>query len=320
MASENNIPENDLDLLLARSLGKSLDSLSDFTKLDNKLVDQLVEFKNIELSSYDIQSPDSSSIWAAIQKETQPKTNVIPLFQRPIAYTWAAAAVLIIAAFIGFYWVSVNTTPLLIAQSDSTISTVVLDDGTEVTLRPYSQLFEIAETDNERNYSLIGEAFFNVTSDPDRPFNVEAGEGTITVLGTKFNLSTWADKTTIYLEEGRVQFSSEEFSVILEPGQASEIINGNISNPLSVEIDNYTDWLSNTIVFNSSLPADVVAEIGQHYNITIDITQLNDESALQGTLQLGSIGQTIEDLGLVLGGTFRKVSDNEFIFIAIALD
>ncbi len=318
MATEQNLPENDLDLLLAKSLGSVLDSNSSFSEVNDALIDQLVGFKNSELSDYENSSPNSVSIWDAIEAETKTKASIIPFYQRPIAYTWAAAAVVLIAAFIGFYWISLNPTPQLVAQSDSTITTVVLDDGTEVTLRPYSDLFELALSETERSYSLDGEAFFDVTSDATRPFSVQAGEGIVTVLGTRFNLSNWGAKTLIFLEEGRVKFSSEEnTSVVLEPGQQARLSDGEITTPQEVNAGQFTDWISNTIVFDGSIPEDVVAEIGQHYNISINVSNLDDQSVLNGTLQLDTINQTLEDLGLVLGGTFRQVSENEFTFIAL---
>lgn len=318
MATEQNLPENDLDLLLAQSLGSALDSNSSFLEVKDSLIDQLVEFKNSELSDYEYSSPNSVSIWDAIAAETKPKARIVPFYQRPIAYTWAAAAVVLIAAFIGFYWISLNPTPQLVAQSDSTITTVILDDGTEVTLRPYSELYELTLNDQERTYSLDGEAFFDVSSDVNRPFSVQAGDGIVTVLGTRFNLSNWGANTQIFLEEGSVKFSSvKNTSVLLKPGQQARLSAGEITTPQEVNASQYTDWISNTIVFDGSIPEDVVAEIGQHYNVSIDVSNLDDQSVLNGTLQLDSIYQTLEDLGLVLGGTFRQASENEFTFIAI---
>lgn len=318
MATEQNLPDNDRDLMLAQSIGEVLASKNDLTELKDELIDKLVDFKTRELTSYETNTPDSISIWDAIESQIKPKAKVIPLYQRPIAYTWAAAAVLLIAAFISFYWISLNPTSELVAQSDSTIQTVTLEDGTEVTLRPYSELYELASSDTERSYSLNGEGFFDVTSDADRPFSVQAGDGLVTVIGTRFNVSNWGSRTQVYLEEGSVRFeSSIQNAVVLEPGQRSELIDGSITTPENTIAEEYTDWLSNNIVFNASNPEDVVAEIGQHFNIAINISQLDNTSTLDGTLRLDSIPQTLEDLGLVLGGTFRQISAQEYTFISL---
>lgn len=318
MESENILPETDPDLILAKSIKEALEMGIAFTKLDDSLINELVDFKNNELVDYERNAPNSSSIWATIEQEIRSSPKILPFYQRPIAYTWAAAAVLLIAAFIGVYWVSLNPSPQLVAQSDSTIQIIQLTDGTEVTLRPYSELYELTSNDIKRSYSLKGEAFFDVKSDASRPFSVEAGYGKITVLGTRFNVSNWGENTKVYLEEGSVQFSSNnQETVRIEPGQKSELISGSISLPTDAVAEEYTDWITNTIVLNSSLPKEAAAEIGQHFNIIVNIPITDNENLLDGTLRLDSINQTLEDLGLVLGGTFRKTSENEYTFISL---
>lgn len=312
------LPKNDPNLLLAQRLGESLRSGADFSDLEDKLVDQLVGFKNDELSSYENTTPKSLSIWEGIEAKTSAKAKILPFYQRSIGYAWAAAAVLLIAAFVGFYWVSINPNPTLVAKTDSLITTFILEDGTQVTLRPYSELYELAFNETERSFSLIGEGYFNVTTDLDRPFSVQAGEGLVTVLGTRFNLSNWGNITQVFLEEGSIQFeTSLEELVILEPGQKSTLQNGSVLYPEQAEADQFKDWISNTIVFNASFPNEVVAEIGQHFNVVLDISLLDAGTKLDGTLKLDTIEQTLEDLGLVLGGTFRKTSDSEYSFISI---
>lgn len=320
MATQENLPQNDQDLLLAQALGKVLNERSSFADMGDDLVNQLLEFKTGELSEISTPSSSTESIWLAIEAETTKKksANVLPFFQRTTTFAWASAAVLLIAAFIGFYWISTGAEPTLVAQADSTIEVVVLDDGTEVTLRPYSELYEVAFSETERTYTINGEGFFDVQSDPDRPFSVTAGEGVVTVLGTRFNLSSWGTKTQVYLDEGSVRFSASDIGyVVLKPGQTSILADGKITVPASTEADQYTDWISNVIIFKASTPEEVVAEISQHFNINISISDLEDRAGIDGTLQLSTPDQTLEDLGLVLNGTFRKVSQSEYTFISL---
>ncbi|RNC85649.1 MAG: hypothetical protein ED557_02435 [Balneola sp.] len=322
MSEEQNIllPDDDPDLILSQQLGEVLNSGDSFTSLKNRLIDVLVEFKDKEQKTYQNYELDSTKLWKNIDLQTRKAAKITPLFQRRIAYTWAAAAVVLIAAFVGFFWITTSTPDTaLLAQSDSTITTISLEDGTEVTLRPYSQLFELAVNDDERTYSIIGEGYFDVTSDENRPFSVTAGQGVVTVLGTRFNLSSWGNSSKVYLEEGRISFNTIDGKepLILEPGQSSMITDGIISYTDEALAEEFTDWISNTIVFNSSIPEEVVAEVGQHFNITIDVSPLDDISTVTGSLRLDSVSQTLEDLGLVLGGTFRQAADDKYVFVAI---
>ncbi len=314
MTTDTNLPENDADLILARSIGDAITEGRTFSELGDDLVELLVDHKNQEIHDYQQSHARTEVIWSAIQAQTS--TRVLPLYQRSSTIAWVAAAVVLIAAFIGFYWISLGPVPELIAQSDSTIQTISLEDGTEVTLRPYSQIYMLTADKDERTYTLEGEAFFDVVSDPNRPFSVSSGEGTVTVLGTRFNLSNWGNKTSVFLEEGSVRFSAKDQEVLLKPGERAVFGNGGMSEPEMVSEAVYTDWISNTIIFDGSSPEDVVAEIGQHYNITINIDTLKDRSTIDGTLRLDSITQTLDDLGLVLGGSFRETTENKYTFIS----
>jgi|GEM_PF-144233 len=67
----------------------------------------------------------------------------------------------------------------------------------EVELRPQQRLLELAQ----------GEAYFDVESDPNRPFIVKTPGGYVRVLGTRFNIYTDAAKTVVSVVEGKVDVS-----------------------------------------------------------------------------------------------------------------
>ena len=322
MATETQLPANDPDLKLAQALGKVLEQRRSFSELDDVLIPALVEYKNKELSELDL-SFAPAGLWQRIEAQTKPvqRARVVPLFsQKTIA--WASAAVIVLAAFIGIFWLTSQPELELVASSDSAIEYITLDDGTEVTLRPNTELYvdrKSKKSTKKRDYYLDGEAFFDVVSNPDAPFSVATESGTVTVLGTRFNLSTWGTKTAVYLEEGRVRFTglTSQESVILEPGQSSEIVAGQLITPEQANASTFTDWMNNTIVFSGTSPQEVVAELDQHFGIRIDIRQLADTSGIDGTLRLDSVSQTLSDLGVVLGGTFRQISENDYEFTQI---
>ena len=319
MATDQQLPQNDPELLLAQQLGSSLEQGASFADLNDPLIDQLIAIKNKELATYAMPASVSGNIWNQISEQTkQRKANVTPLFNRTSTYAWASAAVVLIAAFIGFYWMQMQPQIELLAQSESTIEQVTLQDGSEVTLRPHSKLF-VDRSSADRSYRIEGEAFFDVVSKPEAPFTVDANFGTVTVLGTRFNLSNWGGKAVVYLEEGRVSFSSNQTddAVILQPGQASEITENELQLLTESNAEEFTDWQSNSLVFNGTNPAEVVNEINQHFGVIVNIDQLQDRSEITGTLILDSVTQTLDDLGLVLGGTFRSVNANEYEFISM---
>lgn len=320
MTTEQQLPNSDPDLILAKQIGEALESGFNFSDIEDAMVGLLLEHKENELSSYELPSSLSQSLWSEIEGKTiKEPAKVTPLFARPSSLAWASAAVVLIAAFIGFYWITLQPQIELIAESGNQIEVVTLDDGTEVTMRPNSSLSQITNTENTRSYILDGEAFFDVVTNPEIPFSVDGTYGTVTVLGTRFNLSTWGDKAIVYLEEGRVAFSSNssDEEIVLNPGQSSQVSEGSIELITQADSEQYTDWISNTIVFNRNTPEEVINEINQHFGVTINIDQLQNRSSIDGSLGLESLNQTLNDLGLVLGGTFRQISETEFEFISM---
>lgn len=85
--------------------------------------------------------------------------------------------------------------------------TLALPDGTEISLSPETRL-EVTYSDKRRQVVLeTGEAFFDVASNPQRPFYVESGYAEVKVLGTMFNVNASPFGVSVAVEEGRVQVS-----------------------------------------------------------------------------------------------------------------
>lgn len=85
------------------------------------------------------------------------------------------------------------------------VLTLDLADGSRVRLSPESAV-EVAYTDAVRRVRLIkGEAFFEITRDPSRPFRVAAGDTTAIVLGTAFDVRRGDAGARVAVREGRVR-------------------------------------------------------------------------------------------------------------------
>ena len=89
---------------------------------------------------------------------------------------------------------------------------LVLSDGTLVYLNSMTKVrFPERFSEKCREVEVCGEAFFEVTKNKDVPFIVKTGGYEITVLGTKFNVTAYADEhvITTTLVEGVVSISGK---------------------------------------------------------------------------------------------------------------
>ncbi len=143
---------------------------------------------------------------------------------------YAAAAVLFLAAFAGLYRTQLATR--MVEAPLGAVLTLELPDGTTADLNAGARLsyspFGFGWW--QRDVRLTGEAYFEVESDSTRPFTVTTHNAHVHVTGTRFNIRAWPDdptaETTLFLEEGQVDFSSiarPDTVVRLAPGFVSRV-------------------------------------------------------------------------------------------------
>jgi transmembrane sensor len=104
--------------------------------------------------------------------------------------------------------------------------TVILPDSSKVYLNAASSLrFPTAFAGTSRQVSLTGEAYFEVSHNKNKPFRVTSAGQTVKVLGTHFDINSYADEHTIKttLLEGSVNVTASGKSVVLIPGQQSQV-------------------------------------------------------------------------------------------------
>lgn len=86
----------------------------------------------------------------------------------------------------------------IVSNDGSAIMPVVLEDSSKVWLSPGGKLrYPKHFTEKKREVFLTGEAFFEVTENPNRPFLVNAGQITTKVLGTSFRIKAPQNGTEV---------------------------------------------------------------------------------------------------------------------------
>jgi len=113
------------------------------------------------------------------------------------------------------------------------IVTKTLDDGTKVTLSAKSDM-AVTYYRHERHVLLKeGEAIFEVTKDPERPFVVETDTAKVTVLGTRFAVNRLQQVVRVSVDHGRVKvepkLDSSELSAESQAPISREITNGQVA-------------------------------------------------------------------------------------------
>lgn len=114
----------------------------------------------------------------------------------------------------------------------------------------------------ERNVYLSGEGYFKVTKDRKRPFLVQAGDVSVKVLGTSFNISGYAgdDEVTTTLESGAVEISvpgDGRVYSLTPDDQMTYTLSSDKVDIKKVDPEDFTSWTGETAAAGGSSTASI---------------------------------------------------------------
>lgn len=166
---------------------------------------------------------------------------------------------------------------------------VTLPDGTKVWLNALSSLrFPVAFDGPERRVMLTGEAYFEVASKAAQPFEVIIGRMQVKVLGTHFNINSYADEkaTKATLLEGAILISTGKDSALLHPGQQAALDTAS-SHLTTEEVD--TDaaiaWKNGLFQFNHNDVATILRQISRWYEVDVQYRGKVPDKQLTGKIE-----------------------------------
>lgn len=149
-----------------------------------------------------------------------------------------------------------------------------LPDGTTGMLNSGSTLTYQLPFSYKRHVKIVGEAWFEVKSDEQSPFTIDAGNSAIRVLGTSFNISAYPDENyvEIVLAEGEVEFidNLKGEVEVLKPLERLISKEGKI-NKSYVELEKYKSWTEGKLVFRGDPMDEVARRIERWYNVKVII-------------------------------------------------
>lgn len=169
---------------------------------------------------------------------------------------------------------------------------LVLADGTKVWLNAASSIkYPVAFSGKERNVTVSGEAYFEVSKNPHQPFTVTVNNGatTVQVLGTHFNINAYADEPAITttLLEGRVKISTGSESKLLKVGQQAQTKAGTAAINVAASADMYAAvaWKDRYFSFtDTDLPA-IMREVARWYDLSVVYRGKKPEGTYSGKIE-----------------------------------
>ncbi len=203
-----------------------------------------------------------------------------------------AAAILILpillfSAYLYFGKAGEGTTEQEFFAAYGTRTTLVLPDGSKVWLNSGSKLrYGKGFNHNDRKVFLTGEAFFDVTANKSKPFDVVTGAFTVRALGTKFNVFSYEkNEFETSLEEGATQiFQSgtkdhDELLLKMKPGQRVVFDERQAKLILSeTDVSQFSTWREGKLTFRNAPMNEVIMKLERWFNVDVE---LKDPELLQ---------------------------------------
>jgi transmembrane sensor len=160
------------------------------------------------------------------------------------------------------------------------IRTLVLSDGSVVTLNTESQI-RVHFSAQDRSITLLGgEALFRVAHDTGRPFLVNVSGGVVRAVGTQFNIRMAQQGAVVSVLDGVVRVTSEAAPVTLSRGEEVRIASlrdparhahVSVSRIESGAALHAASWTQGRIEFEDTPLTQIVAEFQRYQHLSVEV-------------------------------------------------
>ncbi|KJE34290.1 iron dicitrate transport regulator FecR [Thalassospira sp. HJ] len=228
---------------------------------------------------------------------------------RIVTTSIAAAAVVAVAIFLNPD--ALENFEADIVTNAQTVTEVTLTDGSTVFLAANSAMTTDFE-DGHRDVELLrGQAFFDVVHRDGDRFRVQAGDATVEVVGTRFNVDYLTDNTQVGVEEGAVRVSTgveTEDVVLLGPGDQVAVRDGGLQAKQAINIASVQSWMHGRLSVQNVRLADLIARLDNFAPGRLMVLGEIGNKTVSGSFPTDDVARSLETLGVAVGGQVVRTS------------
>lgn len=182
---------------------------------------------------------------------------------------FSIAAMFCLIALTGIYLIFFNTSNVTVYETAyGETQSITLPDGSTVILNAGSSLqFSKNDWDENRTVDLDGEAFFKVET--GNTFDVQTSLGTISVLGTEFNVKNRGTVLTTACFEGSVIVNTSNIERILSAGEQVQIEEGEIIDERELANQNQPSWMAGIVTLTNVPILVALKELESQFGISV---------------------------------------------------
>jgi len=225
--------------------------------------------------------------------------------------SWVRPLMRLAGAFvvgIGIYYLLFSNNLTHVETLASQKTTVELPDASTVTLNALTEIsYHKSRWNSNREVHLDGEAYFKVAK--GEVFDVITEEGTVTVVGTQFNVKQRANYFEVKCYEGIVKVEAQNTTKELLAGDTFRLYGDDITfNSTSYQLPQWTKDVSD---FKSVPFSEVIAELERQYNISVTYNTENATRLFSGGFVHNNLDNALKSITEPLELTYTMESSTE---------
>jgi len=236
---------------------------------------------------------EARRLWCLSAHLAEPRATARPSSRR----IWAMGVAASLVLGLGLAWAQQMALDADYYTGTGERRQVVLADGSHITLNANSAV-DVRFTADQRHIVLRkGEALFDVTPDPQRPFGVQAGALNATALGTIYAVRREGANVDVTVRRGRVAVTEGPDKMTLGVGEAVGARATGLGMKQNVDVDKILAWQQGRLVFELT-PLSQVLEQVERYRPGILLLRDARLGALKvsGTFQLDRLDEGLATL------------------------
>jgi transmembrane sensor len=208
-------------------------------------------------------------------------------------------------------------------HSDTVYSTqtesrqIALGEGVQVDLAPASRL--IAKGGDPTRLELAeGEAYFDVVHDPKRTLAVQAGDASVTDIGTKFTMNLAPQTLIVAVADGHV-------SVVPDKGDATQVgagqqllarRGGAAPRLTAIAASDVGSWRGGRLVYDHTPLSAVVADISRYSGEVVAVEPAIADREFSGVLVIGDGSKMLATLAEIMVLAYEDQGDSARLYSA----
>ncbi|BDD05773.1 FecR family protein [Aureibacter tunicatorum] len=186
--------------------------------------------------------------------------------------------------------------------------TMFLPDSSKVIINANSRIAYNQKTwDKERNVKLSGEAIFEVKK--GSAFTVSSDLGSVSVLGTKFDVNSRDSIFEVECYSGKVKVKSKGDEKILTKGKATQLHDGKLAEAFDINIEKSSAWVNGNFYFQSESLNKVINVIENQFNVTVS-TDVSTGQLYTGHFTDKNLEQALDLVCIPMGLRF-EINNNK---------